>query len=178
MYNPDFYGAFNLKDEAIESVILTNFSRNDRGLLQKSLLYICELGIKRFPTMRVETVILMEYCSYIHIGYLLCVFRAFLNKVKAFKTIPKSMSYKPAKEILTVVNSLEKLKFRKILENLIEKEDMTEFYEMFLYAVRGFIFGDKAAPNKEPTVYMNLMPQYVSSQKYLPSFVEQVGRLP
>lgn len=59
MYDPDNYGAFNLKDDTIESVIIANFSRNDRILLQKPLLYICELAIRRFPVMRAETVVLM-----------------------------------------------------------------------------------------------------------------------
>ena len=49
---------------------------------------------------------------------------------------------------------------------------------MFLFAVRGYIFGDKQQNNKDFTIYMNIMPQYISSQKYLPSIVDQSGRLP
>ena len=97
--------------------------------------------------------------------------------MKSHKQIPKYLTYKPAREILIVVNALDKLKFRKVLAELVSQEDMNEFYDLFLYAVRGFIYGDKSNAPKEINYYMNIMPQYLSSFKYLPSAVDQIPRL-
>ena len=120
MHSPEHHGLLLPKDEQIESVIMANFSRNDRALLRPVLEKICELSIKRFPNTKASTMLLMEFCSFVHKGFLHLSFLSYKNKMRSIRQMSRQISYKYSREVLQVGVAMYKLKFREALKDLVD----------------------------------------------------------